>query len=52
MAITPDQQLVLVSQYRQPVGATILKLPGGGVDASDATMEMAATGGAIRGDGL
>jgi 8-oxo-dGTP pyrophosphatase MutT (NUDIX family) len=36
VAITPDDQLVLVRQYRHGIGAMTLELPGGVIDAGDA----------------
>lgn len=42
MALTPDRKIVLVRQYRHAIGATVLELPGGGVDVSDVNLEMAA----------
>ena len=35
-ALTEDDQLVLVEQYRHGVGTTCLELPGGMIDAADA----------------
>lgn len=35
MAMTEDQQLILVKQYRHPVNQTILELPGGFIDKDE-----------------
>ncbi len=35
VAITPDDELLLVRQYRHAAGRTFLELPGGGVEADD-----------------
>ena len=42
VALTRDDEVVLVRQYRHAVGETVLELPGGAVDASDANIEQAA----------
>ena len=42
VALTPARDLVLVRQYRHAAGESFLELPGGGVDASDASLEQAA----------
>ncbi len=40
-ALTPDNQLVLVEQYRHGAGTICLELPGGAVDAADADLQAA-----------
>ena len=35
MAITDDNKVLLVKQYRHPIGETILELPGGFIDAGE-----------------
>lgn len=35
MAITRDQKAILLSQYRHPIGKTILELPGGFIDSNE-----------------
>jgi 8-oxo-dGTP pyrophosphatase MutT (NUDIX family) len=42
VAITPDDRLVMVRQYRHGVGAIGLELPGGGVDPADPDIRAAA----------
>lgn len=42
VALTPDDGLVLVRQYRHGAGEVFLELPGGAVDAADASVEAAA----------
>lgn len=42
LAITEDQDIVLVEQYRHPIGRTIIELPAGAVDARDASPLVAA----------
>lgn len=42
VALTDADELVLVRQYRHGVGTTVLELPGGAADASDADMAAAA----------
>ncbi len=42
LAITPDDRVVLVRQYRHAVGSTDLEMPGGAIDAADASPEAAA----------
>lgn len=42
VALTDVDELVLVRQYRHGVGSTVLELPGGAADASDADMAAAA----------
>jgi 8-oxo-dGTP pyrophosphatase MutT (NUDIX family) len=37
VALTADQQVVLVRQYRHAVGTTVLELPGGMLDPQDAS---------------
>jgi hypothetical protein len=39
VAITPDDQLVLVRQYRHGVGEILLELPAGAVEAADTSNE-------------
>jgi 8-oxo-dGTP pyrophosphatase MutT (NUDIX family) len=41
IAITPDQHLVMVEQYRHGSGTVELEIPGGMMDAKDATPEAA-----------
>ena len=41
VAITRDEQMVLVEQYRHGVRRTTLEIPGGMIDAEDATAEHA-----------
>lgn len=41
LAITPDQQLVLVKQYRHGTDSLTLEIPGGAVDAGEDPMEAA-----------
>ena len=41
-ALTPDNQLILVEQYRHGAHAVCLELPGGAVDAADACLQAAA----------
>ncbi|MEM6844963.1 MAG: NUDIX hydrolase [Bacteroidota bacterium] len=38
-AITPDQEIVLIRQYRHAYGEAILELPGGAVDSGEPEME-------------
>ena len=40
--VDADGRLLLVRQYRHPVGAWLLELPAGGIDAHDASPEAAA----------
>jgi 8-oxo-dGTP pyrophosphatase MutT (NUDIX family) len=42
VAVTPDERLVLVRQYRHGVGEMVLELPGGMMDATDDLPEQAA----------
>ena len=42
VALTPDDRVVMVRQYRHAVGCSVLELPGGVVDAGDATLADAA----------
>jgi 8-oxo-dGTP pyrophosphatase MutT (NUDIX family) len=42
VAITADDKLVLVRQYRHAAGESLLELPGGAVDPGDASIEDAA----------
>ncbi len=42
VAVTADDRMVLVRQYRHAVGETVLELPGGVIDASDRDPEAAA----------
>ena len=42
VALTADGRVVLVEQYRHGVGATVLELPGGMMDAADADPATAA----------
>jgi 8-oxo-dGTP pyrophosphatase MutT (NUDIX family) len=42
VAITADDKLVLVRQYRHAAGESLLELPGGAADPGDASMEEAA----------
>jgi 8-oxo-dGTP pyrophosphatase MutT (NUDIX family) len=42
VALTPEDHLVLVRQYRHAVGEVLDELPGGAVDPSDADLEHAA----------
>jgi ADP-ribose pyrophosphatase len=42
IAITPDQQLVMLEQYRHGSGTVELEIPGGMMDPHDATPEAAA----------
>jgi 8-oxo-dGTP pyrophosphatase MutT (NUDIX family) len=42
VALTPQDRLVLVHQYRHAANETLLELPGGAVDPSDASLEQAA----------
>jgi len=42
IAITPDQQLVMIEQYRHGTGTVELEVPGGMMDARDAGPEAAA----------
>jgi 8-oxo-dGTP pyrophosphatase MutT (NUDIX family) len=35
MAITEDEQVILVQQYRHPIEETVLELPGGFIDAGE-----------------
>jgi len=35
MAITEDNEVILIKQYRHPVGETLLELPGGFIDANE-----------------
>jgi len=39
MAITEDRKVILVSQYRHPIGETILELPGGFIDEEEQAEE-------------
>src|SRR5438105_4385619 len=39
IALTPDRQLVMVDQYRHGSNTVELEIPGGMMDASDATPE-------------
>ena len=39
MAITEDNQVILVEQYRHPIGKKILELPGGFVDEGEAAQQ-------------
>lgn len=39
MALTKDNQIILVEQYRHPIGEFILELPGGFVDQNEAPIE-------------
>jgi 8-oxo-dGTP pyrophosphatase MutT (NUDIX family) len=41
VALTPDQQVVLVRQYRHGIGRVILELPGGVVDGDEPVLEAA-----------
>jgi 8-oxo-dGTP pyrophosphatase MutT (NUDIX family) len=41
VAITPDQQIVLVEQYRQGTNTVELEIPGGMIDPQDASPEAA-----------
>ena len=41
LALTKDGQVIMVRQYRHALGETIIELPGGCVDASDASYEEA-----------
>ena len=41
IAVTPDRQMVLVEQYRQGTDTVELEVPGGMIDAADATPEAA-----------
>jgi len=41
VAITKEQQIIMVRQYRHALGETILEIPGGCVDASDTSLEAA-----------
>jgi ADP-ribose pyrophosphatase len=41
VAVTPDQQVVLVRQYRHALGEVLLELPGGCVDSADVSLEAA-----------
>lgn len=42
VAITTDDRLLLVRQYRHAAGSSFLELPGGGLDERDVDSEMAA----------
>jgi 8-oxo-dGTP pyrophosphatase MutT (NUDIX family) len=42
VAITPDDRLLLVRQYRHAAGRFFLEIPGGGLDAQDVDSEKAA----------
>ena len=42
IAVTPDQQLVMIEQYRHGTGTVELEVPGGMMDARDAGPEAAA----------
>lgn len=42
VAVTPDDRLVLVRQYRHGLGRVGVELPAGGVDPGDASLEAAA----------
>ena len=42
VALTPERSLVLVKQYRHAAEASILELPGGGLESSDTDAELAA----------
>lgn len=42
VALTDDDHVVLVRQYRHAVGKILVELPGGAVDAPDASVEQAA----------
>jgi 8-oxo-dGTP pyrophosphatase MutT (NUDIX family) len=42
VALTPEQELVLIRQYRHAAGDWFLEIPGGGVDARDGDIEQAA----------
>ena len=42
IALTPDQQLVMIEQYRHGSNTVELEIPGGMVDASDASPESCA----------
>jgi 8-oxo-dGTP pyrophosphatase MutT (NUDIX family) len=43
IAVTPDQQLVMIGQYRHGTNTVELELPGGMMDAHDASPEVTAT---------
>ncbi len=42
VAVTPEQRVVLIRQYRPGIAAVHFEIPGGVVDATDLTMEAAA----------
>jgi 8-oxo-dGTP pyrophosphatase MutT (NUDIX family) len=42
VAVTPDDQIVLVRQYRHGVGKVLLELPAGTVETTDASIEQTA----------
>lgn len=41
VALTPDRKVILVRQYRQALGQTLLEIPGGCVDKTDVSYEAA-----------
>src|SRR5262245_568104 len=41
LALTEDNKIVMVRQYRHAIGETCIEIPGGCVDATDKSLEMA-----------
>jgi len=41
MAVTEDNKVVLIRQYRHAIGKVLLEVPGGVIDATDTTPELA-----------